>query len=108
LQSALSTGDSNRGRTSGGIDRNTLRSLSLRLLKAWSMARIPTPQRMSAADKTKDRHDATQSRCAYGACSHRACISVKPSDRPAIARCQPRPMIDLDRRRQSCNQLAAI
>ena len=53
LQSALSTGDSSPDRSSDGIDRNTLRSLSLRLLNLVNSKDTNTYSAPSAADKAK-------------------------------------------------------
>lgn len=53
LQSALSTGDSTPNRSSDGIDRNTLRSLSLRLLNLVNSKDTNTYSAPSAADKAK-------------------------------------------------------
>lgn len=53
LQSALSTGDTSPAKTSDGIDRNTLRSLSLRLLNLVNSKDTNTYSAPSAADKAK-------------------------------------------------------
>ncbi|WP_348696565.1 hypothetical protein [Duganella fentianensis] len=53
LQTALSTGDSSPDRSSDGIDRNTLRSLSLRLLNLVNSKDTNTYSAPSAADKAK-------------------------------------------------------
>ncbi|WP_202416937.1 hypothetical protein [Duganella qianjiadongensis] len=53
LQSALSTGDNTPDRSSDGIDRNTLRSLSLRLLNLVNSKDTNTYSAPSAADKAK-------------------------------------------------------
>lgn len=53
LQTALSTGDNTPDRSSDGIDRNTLRSLSLRLLNLVNSKDTNTYSAPSAADKAK-------------------------------------------------------
>jgi hypothetical protein len=53
LQSALSTGDTSPAKTSDGIDRNTLRSLSLRLLNLVNSKDTNTYSAPTAADKAK-------------------------------------------------------
>lgn len=58
LQSALSTGDNSPSKTSDGIDRNTLRSLSLRLLNLVDSKDTNTYTAPSAADKAKSVADA--------------------------------------------------
>lgn len=72
LQSALSTGDSSPDRSSDGIDRNTLRSLSLRLLNLVNSKDTNTYSAPSAADKAKavsGDSDAAQAQSAAAATS---------------------------------------
>lgn len=64
LQSALSTGDSSASQTSDGIDRNTLRSLSLRLLNLVDSKDTNTYTAPTAADKAKSVADAYGSQTA--------------------------------------------
>lgn len=59
LHSALSTGDSSPSQTSNGIDRNTLRNLSLRLLSLVNSKDTNTYSAPTAADKVKPASDAT-------------------------------------------------
>jgi hypothetical protein len=58
LQTALSTGDSKASQTSDGIDRNTLRSLSLRLLNLVDSKDTNTYNAPASADKAKSAADA--------------------------------------------------
>ena len=64
LHSALSTGDSSPSQTSDGIDRNTLRSLSLRLLSLVNSKDTNTYSAPTAADKVKPATDATDAQAA--------------------------------------------
>ncbi|MQA42157.1 hypothetical protein [Rugamonas aquatica] len=64
LQSALSTGDNSPSKTSDGIDRNTLRSLSLRLLNLVDSKDTNTYTAPTAADKAKSVADAYGSQTA--------------------------------------------
>ncbi|WP_332855887.1 hypothetical protein [Duganella sp. S19_KUP01_CR8] len=59
LHSALSTGDSSPSQTSNGIDRNTLRNLSLRLLSLVNSKDTNTYSAPTAADKAKPAGDVT-------------------------------------------------
>jgi len=59
LHSALSTGDNSPSQTSNGIDRNTLRNLSLRLLSLVNSKDTNTYSAPTAADKVKPASDAT-------------------------------------------------
>ncbi|GJI90324.1 hypothetical protein [Duganella hordei] len=58
LQTALSTGDDKNSQTSNGIDRNTLRNLSLRLLNLVDSKDTNTYSAPSSADKAKSAADA--------------------------------------------------
>ena len=58
LQTALSTGDDKNSQTSNGIDRNTLRNLSLRLLNLVDSKDSNTYNAPSSADKAKSAADA--------------------------------------------------
>jgi len=73
LQSALSTGDSAPAKTSDGIDRNTLRSLSLRLLNLVDSKDTNTYTAPTAADKVKSAADA------YGAQAPQEPIKAGPA-----------------------------
>lgn len=73
LQSALSTGDSAPAKTSDGIDRNTLRSLSLRLLNLVDSKDTNTYNAPTAADKVKSAADA------YGAQAPQEPIKAGPA-----------------------------
>ncbi|RFP18641.1 hypothetical protein D0T23_02270 [Duganella sp. BJB475] len=64
LHSALSTGDSSPSQTSNGIDRNTLRNLSLRLLSLVNSKDTNTYSAPTAADKVKPAADATDTQAA--------------------------------------------
>lgn len=59
LHSALSTGDSSPSQASNGIDRNTLRNLSLRLLNLVNSKDTNTYSAPAAADKAKPAADTT-------------------------------------------------
>ncbi len=58
LHSALSTGDNSPSQASNGIDRNTLRNLSLRLLSLVNSKDTNTYSAPTAADKVKPASDA--------------------------------------------------
>jgi hypothetical protein len=58
LQTALSTGDDKNSQTSDGIDRNTLRNLSLRLLNLVDSKDTNTYSAPSSASKAKSAADA--------------------------------------------------
>ncbi|MYN19195.1 hypothetical protein GTP81_20795 [Rugamonas sp. FT107W] len=73
LQSALSTGDSAPAKTSDGIDRNTLRNLSLRLLNLVDSKDTNTYTAPTAADKVKSAADA------YGAQAPQEPIKAGPA-----------------------------
>jgi len=73
LQSALSTGDSAPAKTSDGIDRNTLRNLSLRLLNLVDSKDTNTYNAPTAADKVKSAADA------YGAQAPQEPIKAGPA-----------------------------
>ncbi|GJI99844.1 hypothetical protein RugamoR64_03830 [Duganella rhizosphaerae] len=64
LHSALSTGDSSPSQASNGIDRNTLRNLSLRLLSLVNSKDTNTYSAPTAADKAKPTADATDTQAA--------------------------------------------
>jgi hypothetical protein len=58
LQSALSSNDGSNSQTSDGINRNTLRSLSLRLLNLVDSKDANTYADLNGADKAKSAYDA--------------------------------------------------
>lgn len=58
LQSALASNDGSNSQTSDGIDRNTLRSLSLRLLNLVDSKNANTYADLNGADKAKSAYDA--------------------------------------------------
>jgi len=58
LQTALASNDGSDSQTSDGIDRNTLRSLSLRLLNLVDSKDANTYAELSGADKAKSAYDA--------------------------------------------------
>jgi hypothetical protein len=58
LQSALASNDGSDSQTSDGIDRNTLRSLSLRLLNLVDSKDANTYADLNGADKAKSAYDA--------------------------------------------------
>jgi hypothetical protein len=83
LQTALSNGDKSDSKTGDGIDRNTLRSLSLRLLNLVDSKDTNTYAPPVAADKAKSATNAYDAQAADANTAPKSAAAPAPAPAPA-------------------------